>query len=377
MGIYPTRTVWIHKPYRNCGIKNQWIPDVGITLEDEEYKHYCLELNDRGIEFALHSVSSGNNTREEVIGGFQVFKEIFGYYPRLYLCHSINAEHPYWGENQYKSAFARSLVRSLTGYGKEEYSGHDPQSPYYWSDFCKETVHYIRLYRTRKLNVLRYNPMMPYHQYDKPDVRFWFSASAHDVKLCKRITSQSLDQVAGEDGAIIHYAHLAQFVMPDDSSRVKPPVKKAFQIISARSDCWCAGVSRILDRCLAIKNILVNVRKHGIVLTNPTAINVEKFQIQAGYQSLYLPSGEALHPDEEQRFLVGTLAPYSCTTLFFSKEAAFVGDPVGNSPLEQIRMMIETAKVLKGERRFRISRFQKLRPALESEPKVKSKISIK
>jgi hypothetical protein len=177
LGIWPTRTVWTQRPTRDCGIRTKKKAKGGLTLEDEAYRRYCQELSQRGIEFALHDVSSGNNTREDIIRGFRTFKETFGHDPAVYICHSLNAEHPYWGEQQYRPRVVRLLARLFYRYKAEEYSGHDPTSPYYWSDICRKTIRYLRLYRTRALNVLKKNPQLPYHQYDKPDVLLWFSGS--------------------------------------------------------------------------------------------------------------------------------------------------------------------------------------------------------
>jgi len=349
-GIWPTRTVWALRPSQLCGVRNQRKPKDGLTLEDLDYRRYCQELSQRGIEFALHDVSSGNNPRENVIRGLETFKETFGYYPSVYICHAHNAEHPYWGEQQYRTRIVRLLSRLLylqtLSYNREEYFGNDPSSPYYWSDICRKTIRYVRLYRTRSLNVLRKNPRLPYHQYDKPDVLFWFSGNAEDYELFQRVSPRALDKIAREDGAILHYAHTSLFLDPERStaSGLRPEVERALATIGERSDCWRSTVSSILDRCLAIKNIIVKKQKHGLVICNPTAIGLDDFQIEASYKALYSPSGEVLYPDQESRIRIGRLEPGSCLALYFTKDGAEVRDPVGVSRFEEIRMMAEEAK---------------------------------
>ena len=365
-GVWPTRTVWTQRASRRCGVRNQLEPNRGLTLEDAAYTRYCQELHERGIEFALHDVSSGNNTREDVIRGLQTFKDTFGHAPSIYICHAHNAEHPYWGEEQYRSPIARRLARLFYRFKPEEFSGHIPTSPYYWSDICRETIRYVRLYRTRHLNVLRKNPGLPYHQYDKPDVLFWFSGNAEDYELFQRVTPEALDKIAREDGAIIHYAHTSVFLDPDKStdSGLRPEVEDALALIGKREDCWCDGVTSILDRCLATKNLLVQQQKHALIITNPTEIGLDDFQIQARYRALYLRSGEVLHPDEESRFRIGRLDPRSCVVLYFEKEGAEVGDPVGIPRFEELTMTFEETwrqvwkvSVRKVIKRWRESRF--------------------
>ena len=291
-------------------------------------------------------MSSGNNVREDVIRGLQTFKETFGYAPSVYICHSHNAEHPYWGEQQYRSTIAKLATWFLYRFKREEFFGHDPSSEYYWSDICRKTIRYMRLYRTRHPNVLKKNPHLPYHQFDKPDVLFWFSGTGEDYELLERITPRVLDKLAREDGAIIHYAHTSLFLDTAKSTRsgLRPEVEKAFDLIGDREDCWCSGVTAVLDRCLATKNMLVHETKHAIVFSNPTSVDVPDFQIMANYPALFSSSGEVLHPDSESRFRLGLIEGGKNLTLYLSAEAAEIGDPVGVPRIEEVRMMWEEAK---------------------------------
>ena len=168
--IWPTKTVWTHRPMRSSG-NLQRPPNAGITLEDDAYRAYCQQLAQRGVEMALHGVTSGNNERADVIRGFERFEQVFGHVPSMYICHLRNREHPYWGENQFSSPLLKAFVRRFTEAGRHTYSGEDPASPYYWTDICWQKVKYVRLFRTVDFNVLKHNPHMPFHQEDKPDVR--------------------------------------------------------------------------------------------------------------------------------------------------------------------------------------------------------------
>jgi hypothetical protein len=177
-------------------------------------------------------------------------------------------------------------------------------------------------------------------------VRFWFSGSAEDYELFQRVSSEALDKVAREDGAIIHYAHTSVFLDPHRStdSGLRPEVERALDLIGERQDCWSTRVTSILDRCLATKNLLVQKQKHALVITNPTRIGLDDFQIEARHPVLYLGSGEALYPDHENRFRIGRLAPLSCVVLYFEREGAEVGDPVGISRFEEATMVFEEAR---------------------------------
>lgn len=350
LGIMPTKTVWIKEPLRCCGVLNKWKPDSGETLQNDEYRNYCKSLSKRGIELAMHGVSSGNNTRSEIIDGLEDFRATFDYYPRLYICHNLNAENPYWGESNFKFPGVNLLIRFMTIYNKEKFYGHIPNSPYYWIDICKEKIQYIRLFRTRDLNVLHYNPMMPYHQYDKPGVKFWFSACSGDLEIFRRVSHQSIDRIAREDGALIIYAHSAYFIEKRKltKSGLKQEVERAFQIISSRNDVWCTNVSNILDRCLVTKNLLLNTQRNGLVITNPTdlPINNLQFRFIADGKKFYLSSEEIIHPDKESIYHIKKIDAHSSITLYLSREEKKIGDPMGISSFEHYRMAFQECKRL-------------------------------
>lgn len=337
-GFMATKTVWMHAPRRECGSPVAQPPIPGATLDEPEYLEYMQQLHARGVELCLHDASAGNNLREEILQAFAGFESLFGYVPRVHVFHAFNCDHPYWGAQHYSSAVARWLARIFAG--RYQYYGHDPDSPHYWSDVCRRLITYVRLYRTRQFNVLRCNPSMPYHLSDKPDVRLWFSASSSRTRL-HRLGERELDALAREDGAFLLYSYSAHLALKKSPTTLAPDVAAALQRISRRTDCWRPTVSRLLDRCLATKNLIVAKRRHAYVLTNPTRVSIEDLQFTSDRPVLYLSADEALRPDAERRYHLESVAAGSCVILYFSPDAADAGDPGGISQLESLRMMLE------------------------------------
>ena len=336
--IHPTKTVWLHEPRRECGAPRGRVPIAGATLDDAAYLAYMQHLGGQGVELCLHDVSSANNLREEIVQGFARFEELFGSLPRVHVFHAYNCDHIYWGPQQYRSAWARAIVRRVAG--PYEYYGQQAGSPHYWSDVCRRMISYVRLYRTRRFNVLRCNPSMPYHLPDKPDVRLWFSASGSRRRL-HRLDERALDRLAREDGAFLLYSYSAHLVQKNDPARLAPDVETALTRISQRDDCWRPTVSRLLDRCLATKNLVVSERRHAYVICNPTRIPVDDLQFKSARSILYLSAAEVLRPDTQERYRIERLEAGQCITLYFSADAADAGDPGGISPFEAMRMMLE------------------------------------
>ncbi len=339
-GIFPTRTTWVTPPRRTCGIIGKEEADQAVTLADDEYRALCLELQAAGIEMALHGVSSGDNLREEVRDGYNTFRRIFGRDPSLIAFHSHNADNAYWGTSFVRSRIAKAIIALLVPDKTEKYFGADKDSEYYSSDILFERVRYIRMFRTIRLNVLRVNPSMPYHADHTPDVRFWFSTTAEDLHACRRVTPARLDRLAREDGLFLLYAHMAEKFV-DEQGTIRPEAARVFDLIGSREDCWKAGGTAILDRCLAIKNLIVEPRRKGLVIANPTSVNLNDLQIRSDAGRLLLASGEQLETVRPGVFRLPMLEGGSARSLYTTERDAAIGDPTGMPRSELLRMQFE------------------------------------
>ena len=57
------------------------------TLEDREYRKLMLKARDWGHEIAFHGYSQVSDTRDEFLRGLEIFKKVFGGYPKIYIEH--------------------------------------------------------------------------------------------------------------------------------------------------------------------------------------------------------------------------------------------------------------------------------------------------
>ena len=98
-GLKTTIAVWVKDATRSTGVPDETeTQQNGDSCENSEYLKYIQELQKRGFEIALHTVSSGNDYREETIEGYEIFKKYFGEYPKINIMHSTNLENLYWGK---------------------------------------------------------------------------------------------------------------------------------------------------------------------------------------------------------------------------------------------------------------------------------------
>lgn len=345
-GIKPTRLLWTHEPTEKCGVVNPEEPISGASLEDTEYQDYCRDLQARGVTFGLHGASAGNSTRERTLDGIERFEHVFGTKPDLFIAHMRNAENIYWGASRYRNPVLRAVAKSLII--PASYHGDDETSPYYWADVCSQQIRYIRLYRTRSLDVLSKNPSMPFHDPRFPAVRYWYSASGQNLELLGRLTTERLNRVALRDGLILHYTHSSWFVDdPEaDSPTLLEPARRGFDLIGSRNDVWCAGVSAVLDRLMLIKNLIVTNRSNAVILSNPLPAEISRVQIRSEGAAYFTYDGQCLTPDPRGIVTIDRIPACGSLTLYRSREQSELRDTTSCPPSEQRRMMLEEAKRL-------------------------------
>lgn len=76
LGFLTTKTIWAY-PSRDHF--------YGDTLQDKEYVDFLNWLLTEGFEIASHGVGSGKFTREEIIQGFDEFKNKLNFIPSMHV----------------------------------------------------------------------------------------------------------------------------------------------------------------------------------------------------------------------------------------------------------------------------------------------------
>ena len=71
LGFKTTKTIWVFDPKRSNSyrIENEStenVRDWGVSIQNKEYLKFVIDLKEKGFEIALHGVSSGNDTRDEI-----------------------------------------------------------------------------------------------------------------------------------------------------------------------------------------------------------------------------------------------------------------------------------------------------------------------
>ena len=239
--IYTTKSVFVFSnknPLKEA--------DKGDSLENPDYLSFILGLRDKGFEIGFHGAMGGSSQREEIKKALEIFKEKIGYYPETYANHLSNKESIYWGKDRLDSYFLKFLYSLATVKRKQKFEGHLPNSEYFWGDLIKERITYTRNFVFNKINLLKINPSLPYHNPKNPYVNFWFSSSnGHDVdEFNKLINPKNIDKLEREGGVCLVYTHFANDFVKN--GKINKTTVELLTGLSQRNG-WFAPISDILD----------------------------------------------------------------------------------------------------------------------------------
>ena len=239
LGFRTTRGVWPSPTVREPS-------DIGENCSNPEHREWLRSLQARGFELGLHNVTNHTSTREETIRGFQAFHSYFGEYPRSLSNHFANDEGIYFGGTRLTGAHRRLYQLLTRGRYKHRFTGHDPASPYFWGDLCRQHVRYVRNFVFRDIDTLAMCPFMPYHDPLRPHVQNWFcSSEGNDVEaFVETLSERNQDRLAERGSACIMYAHFAKGFLNDGQLHAR------FEFLMkrlSRLGGWCVPVSELLD----------------------------------------------------------------------------------------------------------------------------------
>jgi hypothetical protein len=248
-GMLTTKSVW---PATGPGLEAR--SAEGSTCDDAEYLRYVLALQARGFEIGYHNSYYRGLPREQIARALDRFKELFGHDPVTMSNHAMSAEGIYWGAARISPPL--STLYRLWARGRESsHSGHEPGSPYFWGDLCRERIRYVRNFVFGGVDTLAACPWMPYHDPARPYVNAWYAAThaQHCAHFIEAIGEQRQDQLEASGGACIVYTHFAaEFV--DGRGALNPRVRALIERL-ARKNGWFVPVGTLLDYLAARRGV--------------------------------------------------------------------------------------------------------------------------
>ena len=129
VGLRTTKSAWIFPPRGRIG---------GQCLQDEEYREFVLDLQNRGFEIGLHSVGDGAFRRAEIIRGIEQFERIVGHSPKVHTNHVSNPDNIYWLDDRFEWPFNMAYRASIAMRGRSAVCGGSTEgSDFFWGMFLK------------------------------------------------------------------------------------------------------------------------------------------------------------------------------------------------------------------------------------------------
>jgi len=245
LGMRTTKTVWpVGCPEGSRDFA------MAQTLEDDEYRHFVLDLAARGFEITWHGATMESSRRERTIRALDEYAATFGAYPRIHVNHAYNRENMYWGAKRIDSRVLRAILRRKYGWSPDAYEGDVERSPFWWGDLCVKHFTYCRNLTTNDINTAAFNPSMPYRDPKRPLLPWWFSASdADDVdEFNDLIHPTHQERLERQGGFCIIATHFGKRFAPD--GRLDPVVRERLTALAARNG-WFVPVGELLDHLRA------------------------------------------------------------------------------------------------------------------------------
>lgn len=246
LGFCTTKSCWVGRGDPTQG------KYPGETLDDESYRNWLLELQEKGFEIGWHGATWHTSDRCRTAEALNRFAAVFGRDPAAGANHTGAAESIYWGVDRL-TGWRRTAYNLLTRYRNSgKFFGHVENHPLYWGDLCRERIKYYRNFTFRDINTMRACPYMPYHDPLRPSVNYWFAGSdGHNVEAFNRCIGEAeQDRLEAEGGACIMYTHFAVgFGGPRGlDARFEQLMRRL-----AKKNGWFVPVGVLLDRLLAVR----------------------------------------------------------------------------------------------------------------------------
>lgn len=236
-GLRTTKTVWVYPPRDRF---------TGGCLEDPDYLAFVRELQQRGVEIALHGVGSGRFSRAEIAAGLERYHALLGEFPRIHVNHGANPDNLWWGARRF-AAPVSWLYGGLAPKGRRPYHGEDPASPCYWADLAGQHVRYIRNFTFNPIDTRRCDPRMPWRDPRRPEWSpGWFSSSdGHTVEeFTTLLAPERVRALEAQGGVCIVYTHFGCGFVQE--GQVAPAFASRLRALAERPG-WFVPVGELLD----------------------------------------------------------------------------------------------------------------------------------
>jgi len=239
LGMKTTKSIWPNKGSGEpiCG---------GLTCEDPGYLDWIYQLQEDGFEIGYHLATYHSSYRQENINALNKYRTWFGTDPSAMANHALCKDTIYWGPARLENPAYKLFYKFLNMHKDKNFLGHEIHSKYFWGDYCRDRITYVRNFTYRETNTLKVCPWMPYHDPAKPYVNMWYASTEGPtvIPFNHSIIPEKINSVEEEGGFCLMYTHFAhEFSL---NGKINQDFRKNMEYIASR-ECWFAPVSEILN----------------------------------------------------------------------------------------------------------------------------------
>jgi hypothetical protein len=260
--------------------------------------------------------------------------------------HGRNRENLYWG----KHSVHHPLLRRIVGaFEPQDFSGHRPDSEYFWGDICEAKTRYVRVFDTLETNTLAFEPATPYHDPAKPHVPWWFSASfSTGWNLFSLLARERLEALRAQRGASIVHLYCGDFGFRLESNEhvVSKTFSRAMDQLASFTDGWYVPVVELLDRIRAVRGLTATRDDDAVVIRHDSEVDLRDLALHvAADVPIYGAHGESLtrRRNAAGQVPLGDPSARQCMRLRFEGAAPEIEVPVQQSP-NYTKLVMGTAR---------------------------------
>jgi len=294
-----TGNIWLHWNKTGC-VDCEFFAPKAVPLEDEKEREFYNQLAARGHEIGMHTPSDTSDTRQDLIRAFEYFKQVFGYYPTVYVEHS-------WKTNKETQAN----------------EGSNPKSIYYVTDLLNHYGSWVwvdglgglpNATREQFYDVLAANGS-PFSRFAsdrygiaKGFIRTGKWKEANGEGFLQWYSEENIDSLEKHRGIALVYTHLDSKWLDPGTRKIGTSIKNRLTYLASK-DGWFAPAGRILDRVQAVNKIELSYGDEFMKIVNTGREKLDGLTVISQNGRSLFKGNEVLRPNRQGEIVVGTIRP--------------------------------------------------------------------